>query len=755
MAMPLGEAFVEVKADLQQLSEGLSEARESVSSAVSDMGDNMIAFGEGVEKTGKTLSKFVTGTIVGLTASMAGLVGTFANYADEVMDLSAETGASTEAIQQWQGVAENAGTSANAVADALSYMNRSGFEQISKGSEATTEALNKTGISMTELENATPDEKMEMLVDGLASVENESERAELGAELLGRQWSNMAPIVDDVADSQNGLSGEMEKINTLSEDQLIELDGARREWVSLKREFLDVIKVLAVKLVPIFTETLLPMLRDQLIPIVLDVADRIGTFVNMFNELDAETRRNIVTIIALVASLGPVLIAIGKVIQIGGTLIKAFVAINIPMLLIIGTIVALIAIFTHLWKENEAFRDFVIEVWNNIKESGLEVFGLLKEFFVETFDIILETVMSILDDVLAFWEEHGEAIVENAEEFLTSVSEFITGILSGIFDLITSILSSIQEFWEDHGEQIMFLVMFAFNYISDLISETMDLIVIILDTAFGLIETIFDLALNILSGLIDWFVALFKGDFEGMSEAGQDIMQAMWDAIKGIVETVWNKLLKPVFGDLWADLSSWFRDLIDDGREWFSTLFTRIATVVRTSWIRFIRDPFNNLLTRISNWFNNTLIGRAIGWGKDLISNFIKGLRDAPMQGISNVVGRIGSFFGGSEPSEGALKDITNFGSKIMENFVDGMEMSTGKMARKMEAMSFELERGLVGIDYGDMGDPSRSDNFMDGSRVGNITLNQQMQTGMTAEDIQRNIERALRKMAVEFKTME
>lgn len=64
-------------------------------------------------------------------------------------------------------------------------------------------------------------------------------------------------------------------------------------------------------------------------------------------------------------------------------LFNATLALN-PIGLIIGSIVALVAGFTLLWNKCEGFRNFWINLWNNIKSIFINVWENIRIFFTET-----------------------------------------------------------------------------------------------------------------------------------------------------------------------------------------------------------------------------------------------------------------------------------------------------------------------------------------------------------------------------------
>lgn len=113
--------------------------------------------------------------------------------------------------------------------------------------------------------------------------------------------------------------------------------------------------------------------------------------------MDEGTKRTIVTIALLVASIGPLLVIIGTAISKIGVAMQGFVklangisklkiaiqggtgvlgklgaalgGISAPVLAVVAVIAVLVAAFVHLWKTNEGFRDAIIGTWNRIKDT--------------------------------------------------------------------------------------------------------------------------------------------------------------------------------------------------------------------------------------------------------------------------------------------------------------------------------------------------------------------------------------------------
>ena len=93
------------------------------------------------------------------------------------------------------------------------------------------------------------------------------------------------------------------------------------------------------------------------------------------------------------SAVGTIMAVIPKLAGVINTVKTAFAALNTimlanPIFLIIAAITALVAAFIYLWNTNEEFRQFWIDLWENIKEVAIAVWTAIKEFFVSAWEAI-------------------------------------------------------------------------------------------------------------------------------------------------------------------------------------------------------------------------------------------------------------------------------------------------------------------------------------------------------------------------------
>lgn len=102
--------------------------------------------------------------------------------------------------------------------------------------------------------------------------------------------------------------------------------------------------------------------------------------------------------------------------------------------------------------------------------------------------------------------------------------------------------------------------------------------------------------------------------------------------------------------------------------------------------------------------FIKDLPNQALQWGKDLISNFIDGIKNAPANlasAASGIADTIASYIHFSEPDKGPLKDFHTFAPDMIDLFARGIENSIPTLARATSDMASALVPGMGAVQNG------------------------------------------------------
>ncbi len=129
-------------------------------------------------------------------------------------------------------------------------------------------------------------------------------------------------------------------------------------------------------------DKLAPILRDSVIPLVEKFIGHVSGLIDWFSNLDPKWQQVILTAIGFTAALGPLLLIIGKIITVVGTLTgalpilgAAFTALTGPVGLVVAAIAAAIAIGVDLYKNWDVVKDRLSQIWESIKQTASDVWN--------------------------------------------------------------------------------------------------------------------------------------------------------------------------------------------------------------------------------------------------------------------------------------------------------------------------------------------------------------------------------------------
>ena len=212
-------------------------------------------------------------------------------------------------------------------------------------------------------------------------------------------------------------------------------------------------------------ETAAIQIGTALIPTIQKLAGFVSDLAAKFSALSPAQQQTILTILGIVAAVGPLLILIGKVTMgigaiavgaskliggiklLGGGIAKLFslVAAN-PIILIIAGVVALIAVIVHLWQTNEGFRNAVTAIWTAIVGFFQTVGTAIAGFFTAAWSVIQtvwgaaagffsgvwQGIQSVFSAVGSWFASVFGAAWSGVQSIWSAATGWFTGIWNGI-----------------------------------------------------------------------------------------------------------------------------------------------------------------------------------------------------------------------------------------------------------------------------------------------------------------------------------
>lgn len=328
MAERLNKAVLELTTDTAQFMAGVEQAEQRLASArrsMADISKDVAAFGQSMSDVGLSLTKWVTGPILGATAAMTGLVVAQANTGDTIAKNAREAGLSATAYQE---LAFALGQVSKLTEDELTR----GFASLTKaiadaalGSERHQQILQGLGFSMAEIRSGSIDTEtaFERLTQALQSTDNQAVALKLASELLGEEVGRrLAGALRESGDQVEALRAKFAALGLGWTDEQLDQAETFSDAISLmSREMNALGREVATAVLPVIVNDLIPFLREQAIPVLRDLTARITDAIKWFLELPVSTQLAAAGFTAFAAVFGPLLMAIGQFVKITGTLI--------------------------------------------------------------------------------------------------------------------------------------------------------------------------------------------------------------------------------------------------------------------------------------------------------------------------------------------------------------------------------------------------------------------------------------------------
>ena len=165
----------------------------------------------------------------------------------------------------------------------------------------------------------------------------------------------------------------------------------------------------------------------------------------------------------------------------------------------------------------------------------------------------------------------------------------------------------------------------------------------------------------------------------GLIQATPQLLAAVPDIVLAIGQGLINSgtMIVQAGDQLMAQLGEVILGAAIDAAGWAGDLVTNYANSVMDH-ISTAVAPVTQLGDRVKDAFFS-LTDRARQWGRDLIQNFISGIRDrwnSLRDTVSNTAQTVRNFIGFSEPEEGPLSDFHTFPRDMMQLFGEGIEQN-------------------------------------------------------------------------------
>lgn len=493
------------------------------------------AYGMSADKVSSISDKLITTQNMGKTtvdelgASMGKVIPTAAMYGVNLDQLSAAYVTTTK-----NGI----GT-----AEATTYINGMFNELGKSGSKASDILLEQTGKSFKELmDDGYNLSDVLMIVQDAADESGVSLADMFGSQEAAKAAATITQHTNDFNEAVSALSKSTGTASTAFEkleesDPTMTMEKAKN---SVRNAAITI--------------------GEQLVPTLLQLANKIKEVAQWFKNLSPETKEFIIKMAMIAAAVGPVIFVLAKltglisniitvvgavvgfigstvipaITSVGtlitGTIIPAITAVAGPILAVIAVITAIIVVIKN-WK---AITELAGIVWEALKNAVLNAWDSIKQ----KWDEAVEFFQGIWDNI----QESADFLVQTVAGFFTTCWDNIQIAWEFVIDFFQNIWDSVQA-----GADLLVQTVTGF------FTTAWDNIKLVWDEVTGFFQGVWDGITGIFSSVGSWFSEKFSEGYNNITSLFSGLagfFSGVWDDITGIFKQIGTTISDAITGSV-------------------------------------------------------------------------------------------------------------------------------------------------------------------------------------------------------------
>lgn len=632
----IAKQSVDAYADFEQLSGGIETLFGD--SAQKVMADASEAF----KTAGLSANQYMETSIQSAAALINSLGGDQAKAAD-MMNLS---------ITDMADNVNKMGTSMEAVQNAYRGFSRGNFtmlDNLALGFAGTKEGMEELLAKAKELSGVEYDiSSYADIVEAIHVVQTEmgitgttaKEASETISGSVGAMKSAFTNLVAGLADDNADIDALINNVVQSAETAFNNLLPA------FERAIVGIASMIE-KLAPVISDRL-PGLLEQLLPPLLNAAQSLIT--GLVKAMPTILKSLIKILPTLISSIKTL---VGEIIKVLPEIMQGIVEIVPELIPVITDIITGIVdvLLNNIDLLIDGAMNFFLGLYDGILEALPQIIEKMPEIIQTIVDAIVRNVPVLINGAIQLVTMIVEALPEIIAALVDAIPQIITSIINGLTEALPQIITGLIDL-------VTLIVQHLPEIIAGLLAAIPQIIGAILAPFSGLADSfgeIFGKALESIKNVFGNIGGWFKDKFNSAKEMAADAFSGIKDKLSG----AWEKT-KTVF----SNVGGWFKDKFADAKEKAAGAWDNVKNVFGGIWQK-IKDGFK--------------ISDAFSWGKDMLENFVGGIKDkvnAVKDAVKGVAEKIKGFIGFSEPTDPAspLHNFHTFAPDMMKLFTKGIK---------------------------------------------------------------------------------
>lgn len=431
------------------------------------------------------------------------------------------------------------------------------------------------------------------------------------------------------------FTGAQELANSAWEENTALTDEAGQRYATTESQ-LVLLKNAANNLAIQFSEVMMPILRQWI--------DKLRGVIDWLSSLSTSQMQMIVTIAAVAAAVGPVLLVIGKTTTAIGTVMRVlsplvsmiggvntatgalgavFTALTGPIGIVVAAVAGLTAVFITLYHTNEEFRAKIDALWASI----LAALEPVKVMFENTFARMVQAMEPVKQSLAHLWETVQDVFLKLwnfLEPLLITVGLALGAVVTVVIGVVNGIMNAIGPLLE----AIVSAVDFVLNIFGALIAFLSGDFAGAWASLKAAISSLWDVVVNVFTAIGAFWTGFWQGIVTFVGGFGIDLgaaFSAIWSAISTGVSTAWTAI------------GAWLTSAWEGIKATATTVWTGVTTAINTA-VATCKTGIETAWNAASAWLGSTWDGisstASSTW--DTIKSNISSAVDACKSSIEN-----------------------------------------------------------------------------------------------------------------------
>ena len=631
-----------------------SESFEGLGEAAQAAGQVAVAALEAVIVTAAAVGAAVGAAMVEAGTAMVNATMETSKLADEIGTLSAQTGLTTDTIQELNYAAELLDVDTSTVTGSMTKLEKT-MGSAASGNKSAIQTFKDLGISVKDssgnLRDA--DEVFWEAIDALGQIESETERDVASMALFGKSAKELNPLILAGSDTFKALADEAHRTGYVMSSETVDAFGALDDNMQRLANGAQAVE-------QSFGQVLLPLLTDM----SGEAVDLLGDFSGALSEAggDIDSIGEIIEefapqALSLVEKYVPKILTVFE--KTFNALIPVVMSVAPQLIVLAGSIIETLA--TSIANNADSFLSAFGSLFESVVNSAITLLPVLVPLAV---DLVMTLADALISNAPLLFSSALEIIMtlcemlltpENIEALLQSATSIITGLLDGLTQALPI-----------------------------LIPAAIEAILTLVDTLLssGCLEQIISAALTLIVTLASSLVDYLPRLIERLPEIIMGIVKFLTgDALPDIIEAGFT-LITAIIGDMPAIIGAIIEALV--------TLVIEMGKYITG-------DGADDILESFQAAFDGIIAG-AKTWGSDLIGNFIRGITSKFSdlgKAASDAAKKVANYLHFSEPEMGPLSDFNDSGADMILNFIDSMNKEQKALEDALNQTAGIIDSGM------------------------------------------------------------